>query len=133
MAYNKITYFGATLIDLTGDSVTADKLEKDITAHNKAGEAITGTAARKLVFTDVPVTVDKFAADTTYEDYPYRAAVALSGVTAAYTPYVIFSEADAETGTFSRIASSYAGGVYIYASEAPTEAITIDDIICIEE
>ena len=133
MAYNKITYFGATLIDLTGDSVTADKLEKDITAHNKAGEAITGTAARKLVFADVPVTVDKFAADTTYEDYPYRAAVTLSGVTAEYTPYVMFSEADAETGTFSRVASSYAGGVYIYASEAPTEAITIDKIICIEE
>ncbi len=43
MAYNKIIYGGKTLIDLTGDTVTADKLLTGITAHDKAGEAITGT------------------------------------------------------------------------------------------
>lgn len=43
MAYNKIIYGGETLIDLTGDTVSADKLIKDITAHDKSGVVITGT------------------------------------------------------------------------------------------
>lgn len=43
MAYNKIIYGGKTLIDLTGDTVTADKLLKGVTAHDMSGESITGT------------------------------------------------------------------------------------------
>lgn len=43
MAVNKIIYGGRTLIDLTGDTVSADKLIKGITAHDKSGESITGT------------------------------------------------------------------------------------------
>ena len=43
MAINKVIYGGNTLIDLTGDTVTADKLLADYTAHGKDGEAITGT------------------------------------------------------------------------------------------
>lgn len=42
MGYNKIIFGEQVLIDLTGDSVTADKLLKGITAHGKDGEAITG-------------------------------------------------------------------------------------------
>lgn len=133
MAYNKVTYFGTTLIDLTGDSVTAGTLEKGVTAHNKAGGKVTGTLTRKRVFSNKPVAASAFKADSTYADYPYRAAVALSGITAAYTPYVMFSETDAATGIFSRNADSYAGGVYIYANKIPSAAVTIDEIICIEE
>lgn len=44
MPVNKVTYSGNTLIDLTADTVTANKLGKGITAHDKAGVAITGTA-----------------------------------------------------------------------------------------
>lgn len=43
MAYNKIVYGNKTLIDLTSDTVTASRLLKGITAHDKAGNAITGT------------------------------------------------------------------------------------------
>lgn len=43
MAFNKIIYDGNTLIDLTADTVEADDLLVGVTAHNKAGEAITGT------------------------------------------------------------------------------------------
>lgn len=42
MANNKIIYGNQVLIDLTQDSVTADNLAKGITAHNKAGDIITG-------------------------------------------------------------------------------------------
>lgn len=40
--YNKIVYGGKTLIDLTGDTVSTDKLLKGITAHDKSGAIITG-------------------------------------------------------------------------------------------
>lgn len=43
MAYNKIIYGGNTLIDLTSDTVSADKLLKDTTAHDKSGSPIVGT------------------------------------------------------------------------------------------
>lgn len=43
MAYSKIIYGGNVLIDLTEDTVAADKLLTGITAHGKDGEEITGT------------------------------------------------------------------------------------------
>ena len=43
MANSKIIYFGQTLIDLTQDTVQPDKLLAGYTAHNAAGEIITGT------------------------------------------------------------------------------------------
>lgn len=41
--YNKVIYHGKTLIDLTKDTVTADKIISGYTAHDKAGKQITGT------------------------------------------------------------------------------------------
>ena len=43
MANSKIVYFGETLMDLTGDSVTPADLKLGVTAHDKTGAAITGT------------------------------------------------------------------------------------------
>lgn len=43
MAVNKVILGDQTLIDLTADSVTPDKLSKGITAHNMKGESIVGT------------------------------------------------------------------------------------------
>lgn len=45
MGNSKIVYYGETLIDLTGDTVTKEKLLKGITAHDKKGEKVTGTLA----------------------------------------------------------------------------------------
>ena len=43
MAINKVIYAGNTLIDLTGDTITPDKLAEGVTAHDKSGVQITGT------------------------------------------------------------------------------------------
>lgn len=43
MGVNKVEYGGETLIDLTSDTVSADTLAEGETAHNAAGEEITGT------------------------------------------------------------------------------------------
>jgi len=43
MANSKIVYFGQVLIDLTQDTIKADKLLRGYTAHGADGEIITGT------------------------------------------------------------------------------------------
>lgn len=43
MAVNKVVYDGKVLIDLTNDTVSEDKLLVGTTAHDKAGNLITGT------------------------------------------------------------------------------------------
>ena len=43
MAISKIVYGGNTLIDLTSDTVQAEKLKKGYTAHGADGEVINGT------------------------------------------------------------------------------------------
>lgn len=43
MAISKVIYGGETLIDLTADTVTAEKVLKGYTTHGADGEAITGT------------------------------------------------------------------------------------------
>ena len=45
MAINKVVYGGQTLIDLTGDTITEDKLLTGYTAHGKDGEVITGSCS----------------------------------------------------------------------------------------
>lgn len=42
MAISKVIYGGQTLIDLTADTITADKLKKGYTAHGADGEVING-------------------------------------------------------------------------------------------
>ena len=44
MGNSKIIYAGTTLIDLTSDTVSASNLASGITAHDKTGNQITGTA-----------------------------------------------------------------------------------------
>lgn len=43
MAINKVIYGGDTLIDLTGDTVTASDILSGKTAHDKSGATITGS------------------------------------------------------------------------------------------
>ena len=71
-----------------------------------------------------------FVADTTYEDYPFRAAVALEGVLSSMIPEVIFSLLDATSGLFAPVAETYNGGVYLYATDVPEFDITVPVIIC---
>lgn len=44
MAVNKVVYSGDILIDLSSDTVTADKLAAGYTAHDKTGAIVAGTA-----------------------------------------------------------------------------------------
>lgn len=59
MAKNKIIYGGQVLIDLTGDTVTADKLAQGITAHDRYGEVITGTSTYDADTSDANATASE--------------------------------------------------------------------------
>ena len=93
-------------------------------------EAGTAVELKKLQFNSTSVPASAFVADSTYEDYGFRASVALSGVTSTMIPEVVFSLVDAVSGIFAPIAESYNGGVYLYASDVPESDITIPVIIC---
>ena len=54
---NKVVYGGDVLIDLTGDTVTPDKLAKGITAHDKSGATITGTSTKDSDTSDATAAV----------------------------------------------------------------------------
>lgn len=85
-----------------------------------------------LAFGPQTVASSAWASDSTYSDYPYRASVSLSGVTANHAPIVNFSNADSLSGKLSPVADSYAGGVYIYATEALAETVNIGSVICVK-
>lgn len=119
---------------LAAAAVTAEKLAAlavlsthispgAVTAQKLAADAV------KLTFTNTVVEAASFTADETYGDFPYRAAVPLTGAAEAMTPEVVFGAADAMSGTFAPVAESYAGGVYIYAAEIPSAAVTIPTIL----
>lgn len=51
MAVNHVIINGETVVDLRGDTVSADKLVNGATAHDKTGAAITGTVSFATVYT----------------------------------------------------------------------------------
>ena len=93
-AISKVVYGNTTLIDLTADTVAANKLLYGYTAHGKDGEAITGSCT--------------FDADTT--DATASASEILNGETAYINGVKITGDMPnrgAVTGTISSISTPY--------------------------
>lgn len=65
MAISKVVYGGKTLIDLTGDNITADKLKKGYTAHGADGEVINGTCEHDANTQDATATENEILATKT--------------------------------------------------------------------
>jgi len=56
---NKVVYGETTLIDLTADTVTVDKILDGYTTHDKSGAQITGNIQSKTSETYTPGTTDQ--------------------------------------------------------------------------
>lgn len=93
-------------------------------------EAGTAVELKKLQFTNTAVAKTAFVADSTYQDYPYRASVALTGVLSSMIPDVVLALADATSGNFAPVAACYDGGIYLYAASVPDDVTTIPTILC---
>lgn len=65
MAISKVIYGGNTLIDLTADSVKADKLLKGYTAHGADGEVINGACEFDANTKDATATADEILSGKT--------------------------------------------------------------------
>lgn len=57
MATNKVVYGSTVLIDLTADTITADKILTNYTAHDASGATITGTCDYDVNSQDATITV----------------------------------------------------------------------------
>lgn len=97
---------------------------------NNALTNVTVSVDKVQAFPQQVVAVEAWAADTTQTDYGFRAAVPLEGITEYYTPDVRFSVDDATSGILSPVATSYDGGIYIYASEKPAAEVHIESVVC---
>ena len=100
------------------DAVTADAARENLGAQKK-----------RLTFVNTNVAASAWAADETYTDYPYRAAIPLTGVTAASFAEVVLSPTDAVSGAYAPVCETYAGGIYLYANAVPSAAMTIPAIV----
>ena len=97
------------------------------TEKNAKAYAKEYTDATRIIVHNQAVSKTAFAADTTYADYGYRAAVAINGATATMIPEVIFPVQD--EASYAPVTESYNGGIYIYADDIPSNGITIPTII----
>lgn len=86
-------------------------------------------ATKHIKATNVNVAIADWASDQTYEDFPYRAAISLTGVTANMFPEVVLSVSDALSGNFAPVAETGSGVVYIYAASVPESVMTIPSIM----
>jgi len=73
------------------------------------------------------LSASSWTADSTYSDFPYRCALAITGVTAADVAEVVFNQSEAASGNYASVCETYAGGVYIYSSV--NTAITIPTVL----
>lgn len=65
MGNSKIIFYSETLMDLTSDTVTKEKLLKGITAHDKAGDPVVGTCEFDSDTSDATANVDDLLAGET--------------------------------------------------------------------
>lgn len=79
------------------------------------------------IVTASSVSVTTWEPDSTYTDYPYRASVAVTGMTAGHYPEVVYSVADASSGNYAPVCESYNGGVYIWSKV--NTGMTLDSIL----
>ena len=118
----------AEINDWNGNMDIIDTRMKEIAdAVSASGNA----SIIKVANTSVPASAWVGNAEIT--GFAFRAGITIEGCTAEHTPQVFFAAADAMSGNFAPIAKSYDGGVYIYAAEKPTAALTIPTITLLKE
>ena len=161
MAKNKIIYNGNTLIDLTGDTVTADKLLQGYTAHDRSGAQITGTAisggSGAILFTSNNAEMlinQEISSWTSSTDYYYRAfnagniianetyIVIFDGVSYKYTPtgtsmgnirMKFPSSSSPDTGEPFYINNEFGTYIYIYIQDNNTHNVKLAHLTSVSD
>lgn len=66
-------------------------------------------------------------------EYPYKADIALAGITAEHCAKISFAPADIADGVYAPYNNTQAGKLRIYANAKPIEALTIPTIYAVKE
>lgn len=101
-----------------------------IQARTNIGAGTGDGNCSSIVVNDVVVATSDWNSSTAYSSYPYEASITVSGCTTNHVPEVIFSVADAISNAFAPICVSGTDTVIIYATEIPSDAMTIPTIEC---
>lgn len=114
---------GSDFYDIADFNYNADTL--DAALH----EIDTGRGNGSVVVAQ-NITSSAWSSNATYPDYPYRATLTVTGMTADHVPEVIFDGTDADIAKLAPHCASYNGGVYIYATEnvGPVIAQTVKGV-----
>lgn len=107
--------------------------DSDAVPRSYVDEVSRDLEKKALRFTNITAPASAFIADGTYEDYPFRAAVALKDVTAKMIPQVCFGLKEATSGAFAPVCETYNGGIYIYSLEKPESDVVILSALCFKE
>lgn len=121
----KIKDAAVTATKIATDAVQSSQIKAASVTRSKLG-----ADAAVLAFENVEIQPSAWQADETYSEYPFRAAVTLSGVTENFVPDIVLSPEDALSNVFAPVADSYSGGVYLYANEAPAGIVTVPTVKC---
>lgn len=120
MATNKIVYGNRILIDLTEDTVSADKLLENTTAHDRSGNIITGTIETK---SSDDLIVDGATINVPKGYYSTQASKSVSIITQA-TPSISVSSSGLITATSTQSAGYVVAGTKSATKQLSTKSAT---------
>ena len=112
-------------LSISGDYLNDD--DQSFVANNEEVVWVNYNLSEPAIQTITNTTVSTWASDNTYPDYPYRAAIPITGVTANDVAEVMFDVDQAISGDYAPVTVTYSGGVYIYS--AVNDSITIPTIV----
>lgn len=103
----------------------------DASTKEYVDTSIKGIKESVAVLNDYTVQADAWAVDEnkTYDAYPYRVAIPMSGVRTDGYPEVVFDVDDMEDFDFAPVAVPGNGYIYIYCASIPDRAITIPSVV----
>ena len=126
MAVNKVIYGNETLIDLTADTVTADKLLTGYSAHRADGAAIVG------IFTPIDLSGDTVAADKLLSGYTAHNASG-NQIIGTFTPIDLSSDTVIPDKLLSGYTAHNANGERITGTFTPIDlsgdTVTADKLL----
>jgi hypothetical protein len=124
------TYYGPTKLS-TSLASTSTSLAATASAAKALNDKIVAIGIESsLLATDVSIATSAWESDSTFSDYPYKAAAAVSGITAdwmctAVTPDHTNADLQYILGPYLETGADL---VYVWASEKPTATIKFDNM-----